>query len=93
MTLESLKNPSIRASAMATTPMNKIAEPEDVTGTIAYLASWKLSGHITGEIITMYDLRKMYLTLAREEWKVVNSMPQKSSNRNHCGTALSSMCM
>jgi len=53
MVLESLKNPTIRAAAMATTPMKKIARPEDITGTIAYLASWNLSGHITGEVITM----------------------------------------
>jgi NAD(P)-dependent dehydrogenase (short-subunit alcohol dehydrogenase family) len=53
MAVESLKNPSIRAAAMATTPLNKIAEPEDIAGTIAYLSSWKMSGHITGEVITM----------------------------------------
>ena len=55
MALESLKDPAIRAAAMATTPMKKIAQPEDITGTIAYLASWKLSGHVTGEVITMYN--------------------------------------
>ena len=54
MALESLKDPAIHAAAMATTPMKKIAEPEDITGTIAYLASWKLSGHVTGEVITVY---------------------------------------
>ena len=56
MALESLKNPAIRAAALATTPLKKIAKPEDITGTIAFLASWKLSGHISGEIITMYDI-------------------------------------
>lgn len=55
MALESLKNSAIRNAAMATTPMNKIAEPEDIAGTIAFLASPKLSGHITGEIITVYE--------------------------------------
>lgn len=53
MALESLKDPAIRAAAIANTPMKKIAEPEDITGTIAYLASWKLSGHVTGEVITV----------------------------------------
>ena len=58
MALESLKNPVIRAAALATMPLKKIAQPEDITGTIAYLASWKLSGHISGEIITMYVFRE-----------------------------------
>ena len=53
MTLESLKNPAIRTAALATIPLKKIAQPDDITGTIAYLASWKLSGHISGEIITL----------------------------------------
>jgi len=54
MALESLKKPSIRNAALATMPMQKIARPEDVTGTIAYLASYNLSGHVSGEIITVY---------------------------------------
>jgi NAD(P)-dependent dehydrogenase (short-subunit alcohol dehydrogenase family) len=53
MTFESLSNPLIRSAALATTPMKKIATPDDITGTIAYLASPKLSGHVTGEIITV----------------------------------------
>ena len=53
MALESLKIPGIKDAALATTPLKKIARPEDITGTICFLASWKLSGHITGEIITM----------------------------------------
>ena len=55
MAVEALKIPSIRNSAIATTPMKKIAEPEDIAGPIAYLASWKLSGHITGEVLTVYN--------------------------------------
>ena len=54
MALESLKNPRIKGAAMATTPLKKIATPEDVANTIAFLASSKLSGHISGEIITVY---------------------------------------
>lgn len=57
MALESLKNPGIKTAALATTPLKKIARPEDITGTISFLASSKLSGHITGEIITMYLLK------------------------------------
>jgi NAD(P)-dependent dehydrogenase (short-subunit alcohol dehydrogenase family) len=53
MALESLKDPKIRNAALATTPMKKIATPEDITGSIAFLSSYKLSGHITGEVITM----------------------------------------
>jgi NAD(P)-dependent dehydrogenase (short-subunit alcohol dehydrogenase family) len=53
MALESLNNPAIRSAALATMPLKKIAQPEDITGTIAFLASWRLSGHITGEVITM----------------------------------------
>jgi NAD(P)-dependent dehydrogenase (short-subunit alcohol dehydrogenase family) len=54
MALESLKDPAIRNAAMATTPLNKIAEPDDIAATIAFLASSRLSGHITGEVITVY---------------------------------------
>jgi NAD(P)-dependent dehydrogenase (short-subunit alcohol dehydrogenase family) len=53
MSAESLKDPKIRAAAMATTPLNKIATPEDVAKTVAYLSSSRLSGHITGEVITV----------------------------------------
>ena len=53
MALESLKNPAIRTATLATMPLKKIAQPEDITGTIAFLASWRLSEHITGEVITM----------------------------------------
>jgi NAD(P)-dependent dehydrogenase (short-subunit alcohol dehydrogenase family) len=54
MALECLTDPAIRNAALATTPMKKIAEPDDIAGTIAFLASSKLSGHITGEVITVY---------------------------------------
>ena len=54
MVVEALKVPRIRNAALATTPLNKIAEPEDIAGSVAFLASYKLSGHITGEVITVY---------------------------------------
>jgi NAD(P)-dependent dehydrogenase (short-subunit alcohol dehydrogenase family) len=75
MALESLKDPGIRDAALATTPLKKIARPEDITGTIAFLASSKLSGHISGEIITMYfetPFILLYLIAELEEWKAVN---------------------
>jgi NAD(P)-dependent dehydrogenase (short-subunit alcohol dehydrogenase family) len=53
MAFESILKPEVRAAALATTPILKIATPEEITGTIAYLASSKLSGHVSGEIITM----------------------------------------
>jgi NAD(P)-dependent dehydrogenase (short-subunit alcohol dehydrogenase family) len=76
MALESLKDAAIRAAAMATTPMKKIAKPEDIAGTIAYLSSWKLSGHITGEVITMFDpfeLRLMINSSGGMEGRQLNS--------------------
>ena len=69
MVADALNKPSVVAAAMATRPIQKIAEPSDITGTIAYLASSNLSGHITGEVITMYGCFKYHLTKVREEWK------------------------
>ncbi|MBL1218237.1 MAG: SDR family oxidoreductase [Planctomycetes bacterium] len=39
--------------ATSTMAMRKIAEPEDVAGAIVYFASDRLSGHVSGEIITV----------------------------------------
>lgn len=51
MAEESLKDDNIRYQAMATTPMKKIATPEDIANQIVILLSDKLTGHTTGEII------------------------------------------
>lgn len=39
--------------AQATVPLRKIAQPEDVARTMAFLASHKAAGHITGECISV----------------------------------------
>jgi NAD(P)-dependent dehydrogenase (short-subunit alcohol dehydrogenase family) len=36
------------------TPLNKIATPEDVALQVALLASQKVSGHITGQIVRLH---------------------------------------
>jgi NAD(P)-dependent dehydrogenase (short-subunit alcohol dehydrogenase family) len=49
---------------LKTVPLKKIAEAEDIANMIAVLASDKLSGHITGEIITIaggMEGRSLYL--------------------------------
>ncbi len=39
--------------ALQTIPLRKIARPEDVASAIVYLASSRLSGHVTGQILTV----------------------------------------
>jgi hypothetical protein len=39
--------------AQATVPLRKIAQPEDVARTMAFLASHRAAGHITGECISV----------------------------------------
>jgi len=41
------------AEAQATVPLKKIAKPEDVARTVAFLASHRAAGHITGECISV----------------------------------------
>jgi len=41
------------AEAQATVPLRKIARPEDVARTVAFLASHRAAGHITGECISV----------------------------------------
>lgn len=50
MAEESLKDERTRFMAMATTPMKKIATPEEVATQIVLLSSEKVSSHTTGEI-------------------------------------------
>jgi len=44
--------PRVR-QALQTIPLRKVARPEDVAMAILYLASSRLSGHVTGEILTV----------------------------------------
>ncbi|TFY70713.1 hypothetical protein EVG20_g2290 [Dentipellis fragilis] len=51
MAVEPLKDPLTVYRALATTPLKKVAEPEDIANQIAVIASSKLSGHVTGQVV------------------------------------------
>ncbi|KAF5353415.1 hypothetical protein D9756_007883 [Leucocoprinus leucothites] len=48
---EFLKNPNIVYSALATTPLKKVATPQDIAPQVVLLSSQKVSGHITGQVL------------------------------------------
>lgn len=58
MAAETLKDKRFVERALATTPLQKVATPEDVARQIAVLASPVLSGHMTGVNVQVgeYDL-------------------------------------
>ncbi|KAF8153930.1 NAD dependent epimerase/dehydratase [Crassisporium funariophilum] len=49
--LESLKNPDVLYKALATTPMKKVAVPNDIATQIVLLSSNKVSGHVSGQVL------------------------------------------
>ncbi|KAI9061854.1 NAD-P-binding protein [Trametes sanguinea] len=51
MAEESLKDPNVVYRALATTPLKKVATPEDVAGQVVVMSSPSLSGHITGQVL------------------------------------------
>ncbi|KAI0298481.1 NAD-P-binding protein [Multifurca ochricompacta] len=51
MAHEALQNPKTVYRALATTPLRKVAEATDVANQIVFLASAKVSGHITGQVL------------------------------------------
>ncbi|KAI1795437.1 NAD(P)-binding protein [Ganoderma leucocontextum] len=51
MAEESLKNPDIVYQALATTPLKKVAMPEDVAHQIVVLSSPTVSGHVSGHVL------------------------------------------
>lgn len=51
MAQETLKDDAFVERALATTPLQKVASPEDIARQIAVLASPELSGHISGQNI------------------------------------------
>jgi len=53
MTEKHLKDKKLVKRVLKTIPLRKIAQPEDVANIIAVLASDKVSGHISGQIITV----------------------------------------
>ncbi|KAJ1961686.1 hypothetical protein GGI12_003107 [Dipsacomyces acuminosporus] len=46
-----MKDKTIVERAFATSPLNKISEPEDIANTVLFLSSEKASGNITGHVI------------------------------------------
>ncbi|KIY68887.1 NAD-P-binding protein [Cylindrobasidium torrendii FP15055 ss-10] len=67
MAEESLKDPSILYKAMATYPLRKVATPFDVANQVVIMASTKVSGHITGENITVAGGMEGRLLNTRED--------------------------
>ncbi|EED81896.1 predicted protein, partial [Postia placenta Mad-698-R] len=51
MAAHALKNPEILYPSLATTPLKKVATPEDVATQIVFVSSTAVSGHVTGEVI------------------------------------------
>ncbi|KAH9856198.1 NAD-P-binding protein [Lenzites betulinus] len=51
MAQESLKDPNVVYRALASTPLKKVATPEDVAGQVVVISSPTLSGHITGQVL------------------------------------------
>ncbi|ETW79622.1 hypothetical protein HETIRDRAFT_103744 [Heterobasidion irregulare TC 32-1] len=51
MAEEALQQPMTVYRALATTPLKKVAEPEDIANQIVLLASSKVSGHVTGQVL------------------------------------------
>src|SRR5262249_9643991 len=46
-------NPAGVRRTLQTLPLRKLARPEDVANAVAFLASSKLAGHVTGEVLTV----------------------------------------
>lgn len=46
-----MRDPALLERVFATTPLRKVAEPEDVAHLITYLLSDRLAGHVTGAIV------------------------------------------
>ncbi len=63
MAEESMKNPDTKYKALGTTPMRKIATPDDVVSSIMFL-SGDASSHITGQcLMVSVDLLKEVLIM------------------------------
>ena len=53
MTRSSLDDPDFVGRITRTMPLRKVAAPEDVARQVVVLASEKLSGHVTGQVVTV----------------------------------------
>ncbi|MDQ4082208.1 MAG: SDR family oxidoreductase [Actinomycetota bacterium] len=53
MTRSSLADPALVARVTRTMPLRKVARPEDVARQIVALASDEISGHVTGQVVTV----------------------------------------
>lgn len=49
-----LEDPQIVGRALATTPLRKVASPEDVARAITFLCAPKLAGHLTGTVLPVH---------------------------------------
>jgi 3-oxoacyl-[acyl-carrier protein] reductase len=53
MTRTSLTDPGLVERVTRTMPLRKVAQPEDVARQVVVLASDELSGHVTGQVVTV----------------------------------------
>jgi 3-oxoacyl-[acyl-carrier protein] reductase len=53
MTRTTLTDPEVVKRATRTMPLQKVAQPEDVARQVVVLASDELSGHVTGQVVTV----------------------------------------
>ncbi|KAH9829920.1 uncharacterized protein C8Q71DRAFT_789203 [Rhodofomes roseus] len=51
MAEHALKQPDIIYHALATTPLKKVATPEDVASQVVFVASTAVSGHVSGQVL------------------------------------------
>ncbi len=53
MTRSTLDDPDLVRRVTRTMPLRKVAQPEDVARQVVVLASDELSGHVTGQVVTV----------------------------------------
>ena len=53
MTRTTLTDPELVRRVTRTMPLRKVAQPEDVARQVVVLASDELSGHVTGQVVTV----------------------------------------
>jgi 3-oxoacyl-[acyl-carrier protein] reductase len=53
MTRATLADPELVTRVTRTMPLQKVAQPEDIARQVVVLASDKLSGHVTGQVVTV----------------------------------------